>query len=450
MRGIISKFFKGHKRTVKAKKNIIASLFIKGLSVIIGFLMIRITLDYLDQTKYGIWLTLTSFLTWFYFFDVGLGNGLKNRLAEALAVKNYKLSKIYISTTYAILTIVISIVAVIFFIVNFFIDWTVVLNTEKELLSELTYLSYIVFGFFFLNFVIRLISTVLIADQRPAIANTFGPLGNLISLLVIYMLTLFTEGSLIYLGWTLSAIPILIIVIATIYFYRNDYKHLSPSLKSVNFKYAKDLFGLGFKFFIIQISMIVIYQTSNIIIAQTFGPEEVVTYNVGYKYFSAITMIFTIIVNPFWAAYTEAWTKKEIKWIKKTIYNLSLIWAGISLFGFVMLLFSNQFYDLWLDGKIEVPFKISLIFLIYFVTLNFGQIFVMFINGVGYVKVQMYSSIFASIIFIVSSLIMIKYFNWGIESILIAMILSNFYNIIIAPYHYKKIISNKATGIWAE
>ncbi len=115
-----------------------------------------------------------------------------------------------------------------------------------------------------------------------------------------------------------------------------------------------------------------------------------------------------------------------------------------------MLLFSNQFYDLWLDGKIEVPFKISLIFLIYFVTLNFGQIFVMFINGVGYVKVQMYSSILASIIFIVSSLIMIKYFNWGIESILIAMILSNFYNIIIAPYHYKKIISNKATGIWAE
>lgn len=446
----IKLFFKGHERTVKAKKNIVVSLVIKGLSIVVGFLMIRITLDYLDQTKYGIWLTLTSFLTWFYFFEIGLGNGLKNRLAETLAVKDYKLARIYISTTYAILTIVISAVALVFFVANLFIDWTVILNTEKELLNELTYLAYIVFSFFFLNFVIRLVSTVLIADQRPAIANTFGPLGNLISLLIIYILTLVTDGSLIYLGWTLSAIPILILVGASIYYYKNDYKFLAPSLKFVNFSYAKDLLGLGIKFFVIQLSMIVIYQTSSIIIAQAFGPEEVVTYNIGYKYFSTITMIFTIIVNPFWAAYTEAWAKKEVDWIKKSIYNLTLIWGGISLFGFVMLLFSNQFYYLWLGGKIEIPFKISFIFLIYFITLNFGQIFVMFINGVGYVKVQMYSSILSSIVFILSSLIMIKYLNLGIESILIAMILSNFYNIIIAPLHYKKIINNRATGIWVQ
>ena len=95
-------FFKGHERTVKAKKNIIASVFIKGLSMIVGFLIVRITLDYLSQNTYGIWLTLTSFLAWFSFFEIGLGSGLRNKLAEALAVKNYELGKSYVSTTYAI------------------------------------------------------------------------------------------------------------------------------------------------------------------------------------------------------------------------------------------------------------------------------------------------------------------------------------------------------------
>ncbi len=144
----IKSFFEGHKRTVNAKKNIVASFAIKGLSIIVGFLMIRVTLDYLDQTKYGIWLTLSSFLTWFSFFEIGLGGGLRNKLAEALAVKDYKLGKSYVSTTYAILAIVISAAAVIFFIANVFIDWTVVLNTDEELGPELSSLALIVFGFF--------------------------------------------------------------------------------------------------------------------------------------------------------------------------------------------------------------------------------------------------------------------------------------------------------------
>ena len=175
----INKFFKGHQRTVKIKKNIIASFGIKGLSMIVGFLTVRITLDYLDQTTYGIWLTLTSFLGWFSFFEIGLGNGLKNKLSEALANKDYQLGKIYVSTTYGILTFIMAVVAILFFIFNNLIDWTVILNTDKELANDLAYLASIVFGFFFLRFIFQLINIVLTSDQRPALANTFGPIGNL-------------------------------------------------------------------------------------------------------------------------------------------------------------------------------------------------------------------------------------------------------------------------------
>lgn len=445
---VINKFFQGHERTVKAKKNILASFFIKGISVVVGFLIVRVTLDYLDQSTYGVWLTISSFLVWFNFFEIGLGNGLKNKLAEAIAVKNYKLGRNYVSTTYAILSGVILVVAVVFFVANFFIDWTVILNTEKNLSSELSNLALVVFGFFFLTFVIKLIGVVLMADQRPAIANSFGPMGNLISLIVIYILTKTTEGSLLYVGFVFSIAPILILIIASLYFYKNDYKHIAPSIKYVNFKYAKDLLNLGVNFFFIQIAGLVIYQSSNIIIAQFFGPAEVTTYNVAYKYFSVITMLFTIIISPFWAAYTEAWTKNDITWISNTIKKLLKIWGLMCLLGIIMLFFSDKFYYLWVGDKVKVPFELSFVLLVYFVTFTFGGIFVMFTNGVGKVKIQMYSSFVGSAIFIIASLVMIKYLNWGIKSILIAMIFSNFNGLILAPIQYKKLINNTATGIW--
>lgn len=444
----IKNFFKGNKRTVKAKKHIIASLIVKGLSIIVGFLTIRVTLDYLDQTNYGIWLTLSSFIGWFTFFEIGLGNGLKNKLAESLAMNKMDLAKIYVSTTYALLTISISLVGLLFFSINFFVDWSVILNTDSSMAKELSQLSTIVFSFFFLRFILKLIGIVLSADQRPAVARSLGPIANLISLILIYGLTLYTEGNLIYLGWVLSIVPTVIMILASIYFYKTDYKNISPSLSHVKFEYAKDLLGLGVKFFIIQISTLIIYQSSNVIIAQAYGPSEVTTYNIGYKYFSILNMGFQIIIMPFWAAYTEAWAKREIEWIKRTVKSLLLIWGAISCLGVLMLFFADDFYLLWLGDKVSVPFKLSLILLIYFITLTFGGVYKMFINGTGYVKLQMYTSILASIIFITSSYIMIFELKWGIESILIAMIFSNFYGLVLAPLHYKKIINNKAIGIW--
>ena len=447
---ILKSFFQGHERTVKAKKNIIASFAIKGMSMVVGFLMVRITLDYLNTETYGIWLTLTAFLGWFSFFEVGLGNGLKNKLAEALAVKDYNLGKIYVSTTYAILTIIVSILAIIFFIGNYFIDWTLVLNTDKELFNELTTLTFIVFGFFFLRFVIQLISIVLFADQRPAIASAFGPIGNLIVLIIIYILTKTTEGSLIYLGWVLSVIPVLVLIAASIYFYNNDYKRIAPSFSHVKLEYARDLLNLGVKFFFLQIVGLIVYQSSNIIIAQYFGTSEVTVYNIAYKYFSILTMVFTIIVAPFWSAYTEAWVKNDIAWIKNTMNKLIKIWLALSLFGIVMLIFAKQFYYIWVGDEVTIPFHLSLVLLIYFITLTFGGIFVMFINGVGKIKLQMYSSGIGALIFIISAILLIEYFKMGVNGLVIASILSNFYGVILAPIQYRKLINKKATGIWAK
>jgi O-antigen/teichoic acid export membrane protein len=454
-RSLIFSFFQGNQRSVRAKKNAIASLLIKGGSVLVGFMLVPITLNYLDQTRYGIWVTITSFLTWFTFFEIGLGSGLKNKLAEAVAKENYELGRTYVSTTYAILTIVISIVSVAFFIGTNFIDWTKVFNTSDASLGpELTQLAYIVFGFFFFRFVIKLISDVLLAHQRSGLSNLFGPLGNFLSLPIIWLLTLFTERSLIYIGLTFSLVPVLVLAVASVYLYSTEYRHIAPSIRYVKFQYAKELLNIGVKFFIIQASALVIFQSSNFIVIQFFGPEEVASFDVAFKYFSIINMVFTIIVLPYWPAFTEAWTKEDYTWIRKTINNLLKLWGGFVVMAVAMLVLSDVVFHFWIGEErmrgIDISWTLRILLVIYFLIFTFGGVFNMFINGVGKVTLQTYALLLGAMLFVPCTWFFIHELHWGIESVVLGSIIANFYSLIIAPLQYFKIINNKATGIWGK
>lgn len=75
------------------KRNIIMSIGIKTVGVFVSLFIVPITLGYLSEEEYGIWLTLSSMLAWIVFFDIGLTNGLRNKLTEALAVKVMNVQK---------------------------------------------------------------------------------------------------------------------------------------------------------------------------------------------------------------------------------------------------------------------------------------------------------------------------------------------------------------------
>ena len=63
---------KGSERSIKAKKNVLSMLFIKGGSILVGLLLVPLTLEYVDSESYGIWLTLSSMVAWISFLaEVG-------------------------------------------------------------------------------------------------------------------------------------------------------------------------------------------------------------------------------------------------------------------------------------------------------------------------------------------------------------------------------------------
>ena len=72
---IIKLIKQGSGRSVVVKKNIVGSLFVKGCSIVISLLIVPLTLGYVSSDLYGIWLTLSSIMMWFNFFDIGFTLG---------------------------------------------------------------------------------------------------------------------------------------------------------------------------------------------------------------------------------------------------------------------------------------------------------------------------------------------------------------------------------------
>jgi O-antigen/teichoic acid export membrane protein len=446
---LLSFITKGHERSVRAKKNIVSSLLIKGVSIAISFVTLPITLNYVDASTYGVWLTMSSIVGWFVFFDVGLTQGLRNRFAEAKARGDDELAKVYVSTTYAILAIIFTVVWVLFLIANNFLDWSKILNVSESMRPDVTTLALIVFTYFCISFVFRIITTILLADQFPARSSLVDLSGQILSLLIIVILVKTTEGSLVKLGLALCISPLVVLVGANLVFFGGKYRRYKPSFSNVNFSYTRDLFNLGMKFFIIQLASIIQYQTANIIIARNFGTADVTAYNVVYKYFGIPYMIFNIFLVPFWSASTEAYQKNDIKWIRNGVKRYNQL-SILMLFGtLVMLIFSALFYRLWLgEGKVTIAFSLSLWGFVYFNVMMFGGKYVQFLNGISALRIQFTTSIISPILYLGVVLLFIKFLHIGVYSIFIGAILASFNGYILAPIQYHMVINRKKRGIW--
>ena len=111
-------FTKGNERSVMVKRNIAVSLVMKCISILISLQVVPLTIGYVNSTKYGIWLTLSSIIAWLSYFDLGFAHGFRNRFAEARAKNNMKLAREYVSTTYAVLSFLFSVILLIALIIN--------------------------------------------------------------------------------------------------------------------------------------------------------------------------------------------------------------------------------------------------------------------------------------------------------------------------------------------
>lgn len=404
-------------------KQLKGSFIFKLLAILSSFLLIPIMIKYLGNEQYGIWSTLLSIISWVVLFDIGIGNGLRNKIAESLAKDDILSAQKYISTSYILIGVISLLLLVVFMVASSFINWQTIFNTTILPNEELTNILNISAGFIFINFWLSLINQVANGVQKSSLTVFNQFLSNFLSLISVYILSLYTESSLINLAILYGVSLLSSSIMLSIWFYSKNLD-LLPKIALYNRKFVKSITSLGFKFFILQVAAIVIFTTDKILITQLFGPEYIVSYDLVFKLFSLITIIYTLISAPLWSSYSDAYSRNDYIWIKrmfvKQLRIYIFVFFSIVILGFLV----NPIIDIWVNNSIIIDYKLIISIGALTIISTWNALFSTFVNSINNFDIQLKTSIIAMFLNIPLSILFVKVFNLGIYSIIIASIIS--------------------------
>jgi O-antigen/teichoic acid export membrane protein len=418
----------------------------KGLSVVISFLLVPLSITFLGVENYGLWLTIFSFISWFTFFDFGIGNGLRNKLSQALAINDRVLAKQLVSTAYFIMLVVILILIALFLSVSNFVDWNGIFKyTGNENLNKLFQIAFVVFA---INLVLKMVTSVFFADQKPSFSGFIHFISQLIVLIAVYIIMQSEHVSLLSYTMIIFFSQFAVLFLSNIFVFQNKFTFMAPHISSVRIKHCKDIFNLGFGFFIIQMCVVIIYSTDNFIINFFLGAEQVTIYNVALKYFMILTMFMNIILTPYWSAFTNAFELKDYNWIKNSFNKLTTFSFIVGSFVIIMVLFSEQMYYFWIGDAVSVPFILSICIGASTFVKVFNLNSIMLINGFGKIRMQLIIGVLSAIINIPLSIILAVNCNLGVSGVIIATLIGEIISVFFYRIQAQRLINRSAKGIF--
>lgn len=427
-------------RNIIQKKNILFGITFKGISIFLNFLVVPILILFLGKIEYGVWITIFSIVNWIFTFDLGIGQGLRNKLTEALSVNdNLKASQI-ISTSYIFISIFSLVILLIGIGFIYFVNFQDLLNYKGK--SNLYLENFVFLSLFFtiVNFTLSLYKNLYLAVHKSFMVELVNVFFQTFYLIVILIWLHFNlEKSLINLILIFGVINFIVSVIATFVFFKIQEK-VSFSFINFNLKEGRLLFKLGGKFFIINISLLVILSTDNIIISNLLGPSFVTDYFTIQKVFQVLIVVFTVVLSSSWGLYSEALTNKDFNWIKGNLKKMNIYFLGILIFGVFIFYFIEDILNIWIgEDLVIIPKGLAFCNLLYTFIFCFTNIYMFFINASNKINLQMYLYIFGALINIPLSIFLVRLLGSS-TGVIMSTLLCFLPLLIIMPIQSNKII----------
>lgn len=427
-------------------KNVIASFLVKGWAAVVVLLMVPLTLKCLGAYQNGVWLTISSLLIWIDQMDIGLGNGLRNRLAAHVAHGEMAEARMVVSSTVAMLACII--VPVILFIIPLIWMTNVYgfLNVAPTIIPELRLALTTAVLLVCTTFVLKFISNVYMGMQLPAVSNLLMALGQTISLSGTWLAYISGHATFLVVVIINTVSPLMVYILAYPYTFIRKFPALRPCMKYVNMNSALELGNLGIKFFWLQIAGVIQFMTANLLISNFFSPAMVTPYQIAYRYMSIVMVLFTVVCMPFWNATTDAYERNDIQWIKESNRKMNWMTLCIAILLSLMVAVSPWVYQIWIGDACEVSLGMTVMMALYIFLLILSMRYSYFLSGIGALRLQLYMTIM-TVIFIPAAYI-VSHLKHDILWFMAVMCICVAPSVIVHMIQLHKILDNKATGIW--
>lgn len=364
---VVSKSQLGTKLTIS---NLSWSLIIKVVALAVGLLLYPQYVKFFgNQTTFigaggeestigavalGTWLVILQILSWILTFDIGIGNGLKNKIVEAINEGRREDVKKYISCSYISNFVIIAVLLAAGLPVIFNLNFNKFLNVSEAVIPMRTLQLAFALAFISicLEFFLKIVLNIYQALQKQVVASVV-PLISTILLIIFVFFVRFESMSTSLIAISLFYIFSINVplIIVTIILFSTEFKDSKPSLKLWSFPVARSVVAIGGIYFLIQIFLLVINSTNKIIISNVYGAEHVATYEPYLKIFSAICAVASAISLPVWTLVLRADVRKDYAWIKKMEKVMSIIGLVFAVGSIVAAASLQIIFDIWLDSK---------------------------------------------------------------------------------------------------
>jgi O-antigen/teichoic acid export membrane protein len=409
-------------RTHNYLRQIKGAVAYRSVAMAASFFAIPLMIGYLGQEQFGVWSSLLTIMSWVVFFDLGIGNGLRNKVAESLANNERDETARYIASGYTIIGLIALALWALVTAISFIIPWQAVFNTRAIPEASLRTTVQIAVFFVLLNFWIGLISALLGAVQKTSVVALGQMISNLAILGFVYVLTYIADASISQLAIVYGLSLVTANILLSLWFYRR-HPEMRPH-PHLDKRYARPLLHVGAQFFTIQLAVLVIFTTDKMLITQLFGPQYVTPYEVVFKLFSVITLAHGLVSAPLWSAYTDAYHCGDFRWMKGMLRKQLMVFGGVVLAVVLLCLSARPIIAVWVGRELVVSLPFIIVMGIFVLISLWNNIFAMLVNGIGRIRLQLYTAVVGMLVNIPLSIFFATYLGLGLSGIVLGTICS--------------------------
>lgn len=409
----------------------LASATAKVANLIVLLVSVPLTLAYLGEARFGLWMLIASLPTVFALLDFGVGNAVVNVAAGSTAVGQSGRRWERATSGLFLLTVVGALVAVAGVLSTHFLSWGSLIK-DAHLLNddEIRDSAAVFFLLLGLSFPLSLIQRLYYATQRGYVASIVSTCASIASLLALPLLARHEASVSILLlstyGFQVFANVLLISGLL-------KREMLSPPKSFLTFSQdCKSLLHAGWFFFVLQAGYTIGWGTDTVLVSAILGSADVALLAIVTRVFQLVLMPLALANQPLWPAYAEAASRKDTAWIRKTLkYSLSATLGLSGLLSLLLFVAWDWILSVWLDRAIAVRSEIVLLFAAWTTIQCVANAFSMFLNGVNLLRMQM--TVVCLFALVVIPLKVLGLREYGLEALPVSMIAA-FLTLVFLPY----------------
>jgi O-antigen/teichoic acid export membrane protein len=320
-----------HRRIALSSATGIGSRIIASVTMLVS---LPLTVRYLGDERYGLWMTIGSLVSVLGVTDLGLGYGVINRVSEADGAGDRVRAARIVASAFLLLSAIAAVIVAALAVGYRWIDWAGIYNVSRGSLADLEAgpSSAVFLACFALGLPLTVIGRSQVGYQEGHVANTWEAAGNALGLLAL-LAAIWMDAGLPWLVLAVSGSPVVVRLASAIVEFAVRRPWLAPRPSLFEWAAATDLLRVGVWYFVIQVSATVAFALDNLIIARMGSPVLVAVYSVVVRLFGLLITTLSMVQGALWPAYGESIARGDVAWARKMLrrsMGMTTIVAGLS------------------------------------------------------------------------------------------------------------------------